>query len=339
MLKRLWELLRVALVLVLLVAAFVWLWNSPQGKQVATYLCGNSSPNLLCDPVVVQPAPQPVFPPQVCGMPCDPDLSATCAYGLECLSGVCLSDTVCNGCGATCATDADCPNNFECTKATQNDTRSFCYNEALCAPYNPAACGASCSANQDCSLGLWCFRGGCVGINPPVCQGCAASCRSDSDCSQWNLPCLIDPSTPPDDPSGHCWDESMCRDVPSQDTGEQNFPADQTPIVPTVIDINTLPLQPQSQSLGSCGATCEDSGQCGTATRPDGQDAQLSCFNAVCWDSCACGDHQGCTADGGDGGSNTNGVCTCEVKCIETDRSGNCTKREYRDCNNNSCSP
>jgi hypothetical protein len=249
----------------------------PQGTCADGYSCGQEpGGDYLCwNEACSQPAAG-----GACGTPCDP-AAPSCSAGLSCVdwgtgtwqthicwAGQCTPPQPPGQCADPCDPAApNCAAGLSCVGwGTGTWQTPICWGEPCSPP--PGQCGDPCSfSSPNCAPGLQCTTYGSGTWNVVICW--ADSCYSAATSTPTPTPAPAPSGGQPSGPGGTC---AVCGAPGGQPSGPG----------------------------GTCGAPCTDSSQCGTATRPDGQTAQLSCFNAVCWDSCACGG-EGCAEEPGGG--------------------------------------
>lgn len=330
-------------------------WQVLIGWVVMTALMvtGCVLPDPANDPPGPTSTPDPAAPPEACGLPCDSALNLNCPAGLQCISGVCLNEIVCGNCGKTCVTNADCPLNWPCDTAygAPAGSQTYCwpYGQHGCAMLTEDYCGYPCvfeyNKVQDPQLGGYtCFYGVLISMDKNQCGTCGKDCTSDADCGPGTT-CTQFPSFHPEGTWGYCWGYDTCvaqvvgpqGTLPPLSTPLTLDPNEITPpvagpdpeLIPPVIDnpaCNANGVCDPGENKDLCGdadCPCIDDGVCGP-----GETGQ-------CQDCITPPPGSGDSSGGDDGGE----VCGCSIVCVEEDRSGNCIRREGRDCNGQRCTP
>ncbi len=155
----------------------------------------------------------PVVLPATCGLPCDEAVGATCADGLTCVSGVCMGEACEYGCGTSCRSWGESPEDcsalgsgFECTQGP--GTGEVCWNTDLCgtapsrgvcgtacdpeAPFHQCGNGRECIATADGQNVCW---DDACGPEPASFALCGADCDPASPNCGAGLECLLNESS------------------------------------------------------------------------------------------------------------------------------------------------
>lgn len=289
--------------------------------------------------------PDPNAPPEACGLPCDPDLNLGCPTGLQCISGVCLNEIVCNGCGQTCQTNADCPADFYCASPAGGPSNpKYCWSsfggaQPACAQLTEDYCGYPCEAGDPQLGGYTCFNGALVSVDKTLCNTCGKNCTTNADCGS-GTSCVQFPNTNGGGTTGFCWNSISCQVM---QVDPDIFPQGLNPqgndnVTPEVYPSPTGARADACNADGVCDPG-ENKDICGDADCPCIDDGVCGIGETAQCRDCITPAPPTREPGGDDGGGRDSGTCSCDVVCLATDTAGNCTERGYRDCNGRVCTP